>query len=406
MNKPENREEFDENAVKDEELVKEETSAGDKTEQETSANEPAGEGVEVKAEEPSGENAEASAGKNAEEEAEKSSGETEAEENVKDAEKPDEKNGENESAKEAKKGSGPHNIPHNIKSGLEKRHKKKHTKLKVFLILLLILVLGIGGTLVYNVILNQNFTVTFYQVRSDKVSDNIRIIELADLHNAEYGPKNEKLIETIKNLKPDLIFYAGDMMNYGDKNYSVLFDLSDKLSEIAPIYACYGNNELDQYLFKDKKFYEKITDHHVNMLSNEAVNIEVGKSVIQLIAISDNVNQFDVETNNSKKFLESLEPTEYCRICLTHYPELFLDKLLNRDIDIAFVGHAHGGQIRIPKIGGLFSTGEGFLPKLTSGVVEMKDGSQVVISRGLGNSSSIPRINNQPELVVVDLCWY
>lgn len=283
---------------------------------------------------------------------------------------------------------------------------KKHKKLKVFLILVLILILGSAGIVVYNIILNQNFTVTFYQVRSDKVSDNIRIVELADLHNKEYGEKNEKLIETIRDLKPDLIFYAGDMMNYGDKKYTVLFDLSDKLSEIAPIYACYGNNELSQFLFKDKSFYDKLTEHHVNLLSNEAVNIEIGKSVIQLVVVSDNADQFDIETNNSKKFLEGLEPTSNCRICLTHYPELFLDKLLNRGIDIAFTGHAHGGLIRIPKIGGLYSTGEGFLPKLTSGVVGMKDGAQVVISRGLGDSSAFPRINNQPELVVVDICWY
>ena len=152
------------------------------------------------------------------------------------------------------------------------------------------------------------------------------------------------------------------MMNKGEKNdYSVLFDLSDTLSEIAPIYACYGNNELDQQLFIDDTFKEQLISHNVNLISNEAKDVTVGNTAIQLIAVSDNVDQFDVETNNAKKFLDSLEPTNDFRICLTHYPELFKEKLLNRDIDLAFCGHTHGGLVRLPFIGGLYTTGEGFI---------------------------------------------
>lgn len=283
---------------------------------------------------------------------------------------------------------------------------KKHLKRKIVLIILLILAAITVLCIAVNIVINQNFTVSFYQVRSDKVSDNIRIIELADLHNKEFGKDNAKLIKKIKDLKPDLIFYAGDMMNYKNDDYSVLFDLSDELSKIAPIYACFGNNELDQYLFKDKEFKDKMKAHSINILSNEAKDVEVSNSVLQLVAVSDNVKQFDMDYNKGKKCLESLEPTDNCRVCLTHYPELFKQKLLDRGIDVAFTGHAHGGLIRLPKIGGLYSRGEGFFPDYTAGVIEADDGAQVVVSRGLGSSSIIPRINNQPELVVVDLCWY
>ena len=286
--------------------------------------------------------------------------------------------------------------------------------LKLVLIIVLVLAVALLGIIGGNLILNRNFTVSFYQITCEKVSDNIRIVELADLHNSEYGKKNSKLISKIEALHPDLIVYAGDMMNEEDSDYSVLFDLSDKLSEIAPIYACYGNNELDQWLFYDKTFTDQLEKHNVNLLSNEAEVVKVGNTYLQLVAISDNAEQYDVKTNNGKRFIESLEPTDNCRICLTHYPELFNKKLLGNNIDIAFTGHAHGGQIRVPYVGGLYSTGEGFLPKFTSGVVEADDGTQVVVSRGLGNSSEatgikgvvIPRINNQPELVVVDVCWY
>ncbi|MBO7520279.1 MAG: metallophosphoesterase family protein, partial [Clostridia bacterium] len=210
----------------------------------------------------------------------------------------------------------------------------------------------------------------------------------------------------IENLGPDLIFYAGDMMNYKNSDYSVLFNLSDKLSRIAPIYACYGNNEIDQYLFEDKQFADKLKSHNVNLLSNESADVKVKNTVIQLIAVSDDLKQYDIKTNNSKRFVEALDSTNNCRICLTHYPELFKEKLLDKGIDIAFTGHAHGGLIRLPFIGGVYSTGEGFLPDLTEGVITATDGAKVVISRGLGDSRKIPRINNQPELVVVDICWY
>ena len=292
--------------------------------------------------------------------------------------------------------------------------KKRKTVRKIILAVVIILIAVFLITLGGNMIVNRNFTVSFQQIACDKVSDNIRIIELSDLHNSEYGKNNSKLIAKIKSLHPDIIVYAGDMMNEQDNDYSVMFDLSDKLSKIAPIYACYGNNELDQQLFFDKTFRDQLKKHNVTLLSNEAKEVEVKNSVIQFVAISDNVEQYDVKTNNAKKFIENLEPTDNCRICLTHYPELFNEKLLNKDIDIAFTGHAHGGQIRLPYVGGLYAPGQGFLPKFSSGVVEAEDGTKVVVSRGLGNSSEatgikglvIPRINNRPELVVVDVCWY
>lgn len=288
----------------------------------------------------------------------------------------------------------------------KQRNKRRRFLLKLLLTLAVIIITVPILILAVNIVRNRNFSVSFYQIRSDKVSDNIRIVELADLHSKEFGKDNSKLVSKIKALQPDLIVYAGDMMNYEDGDYSVLFALSDQLGEIAPIYACFGDDELDQYLFSDRQFVEKLTSHSVNLLSNEAVDVEVNNSVIQLIAVSDDLKQFDIETNNAKKFLENLESTNNCRICLTHYPELFLEKLLNRGIDVAFTGHAHGGLIRLPRIGGLYSNGEGFFPKFTAGVVQTEDGTQVVVSRGLGDSGSIPRINNEPELVVVDICWY
>ena len=284
--------------------------------------------------------------------------------------------------------------------------KKKRKRFKILLIIVLVLIVALAAIIAVNFIMNKHFTVSFYEIRSDKVSDNIRIVELADLHNAEYGENNCELVEKVAALRPDLIVFAGDMMNYEDDDYSVLYSICDQLSPIAPVYACYGNNELDQFLFRDRQFKRKLAEHNVTLLSNEAMDVTVKNTTLQLIAVSEGLEQFDVETNNSKKFVNSLEPTNNLRVCLTHYPELFHEKLLGYDIDVAFTGHAHGGMIRLPYIGGLYSNGEGFLPKFTAGIVEAEDGTKVVVSRGLGSHGPIPRINNQPELVVVDVCWY
>ena len=61
--------------------------------------------------------------------------------------------------------------------------------------------------------------------------------------------------------------------------------------------------------------------------------------------------------------------------------------------------------MRIPGVGGLYTKDQGWFPKLTEGVQQI-NGISVVISRGLGDSSEIPRINNPAELVIVDLNWY
>lgn len=295
---------------------------------------------------------------------------------------------------------------------LENKQNKPEKKGKSFKVLkfvlfcvAVVLIFAIA-LIVVNVFQNKCFETSYYYVKTEKAMDNIRIIELSDLHNAQYGENNIDLINKIDSLNPDLIFYCGDMMNCGDSDYSKLFDLSDKLSEIAPIYACFGNNEYQHYLSIDKEFKEKIAEHNVTLLSNETLDIRVKNTKIQLVAVSEGVKQYDTPTNNAKKLVESLEPTDSMRICLTHYPELFLDKLLDKDMNLAFTGHAHGGLIRIPYIGGLYSEGEGLLPKLTEGIQTAKDGTRVVISRGLGNSGHFMRINNKPELVVVDLNWY
>lgn len=93
------------------------------------------------------------------------------------------------------------------------------------------------------------------------------------------------------------------------------------------------------------------------------------------------------------------------KLLLNHYPENFLGTLNEYEIDLALAGHVHGGQVRLPLLGGLYAADQGLLPKLCDGYYEIYN-SKLVISKGLGWSGIVPRINNKPEITVVDVGWY
>ena len=69
---------------------------------------------------------------------------------------------------------------------------------------------------------------------------------------------------------------------------------------------------------------------------------------------------------------------------------------------MVFSGHAHGGQVRLPFIGGIIAPGQGFFPEYTEGA-HVKDNTTMYISRGLGNSICPLRLFNYPEVVCIRL---
>ena len=119
--------------------------------------------------------------------------------------------------------------------------------------------------------------------------------------------------------------------------------------------------------------------------------------------MTQNPTEFD---EYGKDFFEkAMSADDNFKLLLTHYPEYFLSKLNAYDIDLAITGHAHGGQVRLPFIGGLYVADQGLFPKLCDGYHE--DGnSKFIVSRGLGKSGIVPRINNKPEIVIADISWY
>lgn len=281
--------------------------------------------------------------------------------------------------------------------------EKRHFPKKLLTILIIIIaVIALFAVLIVRG--NNQLEKKFYQVQSNKVVDNIRIVCLSDMHLKEFGEGNERLIEEINNLTPDIIAIVGDMnMESQPDNYDCVVSLCKNLNEIAPVYYSLGNHEIDAMLFKKSNIYKDIKKEGIKIFNNESETITVKGTPIDIIGLTQNPKQYG---QYGRTFFEkSMDADNNFKLVLTHYPENFDGVLEDYNIDLALAGHAHGGQVRLPWIGGLYAADQGVLPKLCDGYHEIEN-SKLIISRGLGYSGIVPRINNKPEITVVDISWY
>ncbi len=288
-----------------------------------------------------------------------------------------------------------------------KKRGKWPKRFRVPLILLLALLLICAAVLLYGRYTKTHYRITFYQENSQKISANIRIAVLSDLHVREYGEGNETLIGDIRALEPDLIFFAGDMVIRDEDDYGPVLDLISALTEVAPCYGVLGNHESERiYDGGDRDLPGALESAGLKLLRNAEEEIRVGRDTIRLTGLEGTAEGFD--KYGGRAFMDSIEtdPSVY-RIVMAHIPIMFESKLSGYDFDLGIAGHVHGGIVVLPFLGGLYSDEEGFFPKYTAGEYIL-DGSQtLVISAGLGDSKIFPpRINNMPELVVIDINRY
>ena len=294
---------------------------------------------------------------------------------------------------------------------VKQKAKKKHRFLRILLrilVILLLLVLIIGSAVyMYSKYTQTHYIISFYQETSRKVSSNIRVIVISDIHNREYGEKNETLISDIRALKPDLILLPGDMVIREEDDYQPMVDLVSELSGIAPCYGVLGNHESERIYYKDDKSLPSTFENAgLKLLRNASEEIRIGNDVIQLIGVEGTTHGF--EEYGGRAFMDKtvINPSEYC-ILMAHIPALFDSQLSEYSFDLGIAGHVHGGIINLPFYGGLYSDEEGFFPRFTAGKYTLDKQQALIISAGLGDSKPFPpRVNNMPELVVVDINRY
>ncbi len=251
---------------------------------------------------------------------------------------------------------------------------------------------------------NITITTTNIEIENEKIPtefDQFKIAHISDLHNHQWG---KKLIETIMNEEPDLIAITGDLVDSRKTDFDVALQFIEDASKIAPIYYVTGNHEArieDYSLLK-----ERLEKAGVNMMDDQSLLIEKGNSAIQLGGIQDpdfveRMTGGGIQGEIVRTKLDEILDENYFNLVLSHRPEHF-EQYVNIGADLVLTGHAHGGQIRIPFLGGLVAPNQGLLPDYTSGVYE-EGNTAMIVSRGLGNSIIPVRVNNRPELVVIRL---
>lgn len=232
-----------------------------------------------------------------------------------------------------------------------------------------------------------------------------KIAQISDLHNVEFGKNNSILLNKLEECDPDIIVITGDIVDANHTDYDVAIEFVKSAVNIAPCYYVTGNHEA----WLIETYYElesAMVDAGVIVLHDEAVNISRGNASIQLIGLDDPIflrerYGYSVPENFVSEKLETLPTTDGFTIMLSHRPELF-DEYVDNGIDMVLTGHVHGGQFRVPLIGGLISPDKSFFPEYDAGVYT-ENGTTMIVSRGIGNSVIPIRINNRPEIVVVEL---
>ncbi|MEK4243830.1 metallophosphoesterase [Psychrobacillus sp. FSL K6-2684] len=244
---------------------------------------------------------------------------------------------------------------------------------------------------------NTRVSINEVTIESEKIPANFNdwtILQISDLHDATFGEKQVKLVNKIKDINPDIIFITGDIIDSNRYDLQNSLNLVNQIINIAPVYYVTGNHEIATNDVNHIK--TSLQDVGVHVLTNEEEMMEYNGEKMRIIGIEDPLSGFSVNEQ-----LKRFEGSEDYTLVLSHRPEVFQD-YVDYKMDLVFSGHAHGGQFRIPGLGGLVAPGQGVFPKYTSGTYEAED-TTMIVSRGLGNSLVPIRVFNTPELVVVTL---
>ena len=251
-------------------------------------------------------------------------------------------------------------------------------------------------------------TVTHFTVRSSKISEPFRIVLVSDLHEHQFGRDNEKLAVKIREQSPDLIIIDGDMINGDSENADTAVELVRALKEAAPVYYSFGNHEYSYMEAGHEDLTEELEAAGAVVLNYQSIDIDVKGNQIRLGGLYEygfeTGMQSEEENERAIPYLEEYADTDRYLIMCAHRPESFYpwDMADQWGIDLVLSGHAHGGQFRLPFIGGVVAPDQGFFPKYDAGKYTENDTSMIV-SKGLGNSIIPIRFNNDPELVIVEL---
>lgn len=269
-------------------------------------------------------------------------------------------------------------------------NRKKYIKSALVLLIVIALLLFCSYQ-------NRHLETTYYTYKAEQLGADLegyRIVQISDLHNAKFGKNNQKLVDRIRECEPDMIVLTGDLVDSNHTNVDRAVQFVDEIVKICPVYYVTGNHEY----WLEKSEYDELMDGLVSagvvILDNQVVEISRGDAKFRLVGLDDR--------SLADGTLEALLSDEKeLTVVLAHEPQYFA-RYAGTGVDLVLSGHAHGGQFRLPFVGGIVAPDQGFLPEYTAGEYYM-NGTEMIVSRGLGNSVIPVRLFNYPEIVCVEL---
>ena len=256
---------------------------------------------------------------------------------------------------------------------------------------------------------NTALMVNEFSISSDRLPasfSGFRIAQVSDLHNAKFGKDNVRLLQMLSECQPDMIAITGDLIDANHTDIETALAFANEAVKIAPAYYVSGNHEARCSEYDALK--TGLESAGVIVLADETVYLERDGETIAIFGLADPDFSIkgdlsgEVPAMVSTKLNGLLKQETAYSVLLSHRPELF-ETYAACDVDLVLSGHAHGGQFRLPLVGGLIAPNQGLLPKYDAGL--FTDGNtNMIVSRGIGNSIIPIRFNNRPEIVLIELC--
>ena len=283
--------------------------------------------------------------------------------------------------------------------------KQKYIKLAVTLSIVIVIILFCNFQ-------NKHLETTHYTYAAEQLGADLegyRIVQISDLHNAKFGKDNQKLVDRIRECEPDMIVLTGDLVDSNHTNVDRAVQFVDEIVKICPVYYVTGNHEYWLEASEYDELMSGLTGAGAVILDDQVVEISRGDAKFRLVGLDDKsladgtlgtlLNDQAEQKEETADNEDSGEKT--LTVVLAHEPQ-HLARYAGTGVDLVLSGHAHGGQFRLPFVGGIVAPDQGFLPEYTAGEYYM-NGTEMIVSRGLGNSVIPVRLFNFPEIVCVEL---
>ena len=292
-------------------------------------------------------------------------------------------------------------------------------KILIWIILIIALIILLALFLRWS---NKALVLTRYNYYNQKIGDGLDglvITQVSDLQSEYFGRGQKNIMDMVVRTCPDIIVYTGDLLDRNHTDYEAALTLMKGLKKIAPVFYINGNHEVALPDMDTGRLYDKLREMGVHVMFDDGeVFTTKDGAALNIVGISEETvykgkpiyeqNSRQVSRVFDESFINDVKAKTLSKldsapltVMLVHEPQ-YINTYDDEKVDLIFAGHAHGGQIRLPFTEGLFSPGQGFMPKYTSGIHHGSN-STMIISRGLGNSTFPFRIFNRPEIVTVVL---